>query len=361
VINMVKLNPSFWNKKRVLITGHTGFKGSWLSLWLSSLGAEVMGYALEPLTSPSLFNEANVADHIHNASGDIRDYETLLSATQNFCPEIIFHMAAQSLVRESYINPVNTYETNLMGTVNILETARHCKTVETIINVTTDKCYENMELVRGYREEDRLGGRDPYSNSKACSELVTQAYKDSFLSDKGIGVATVRAGNVIGGGDWSTDRLIPDFFRAYNHNVALQVRKPNAIRPWQYILEPLSGYMMLAERLQRDPTLFSGAWNFGPIIQETKSVAWIVEYLSSNLQGAKWISDEHPNHPHEASILNLDISKVADLLGWSPRLTLEETLSLCMNWNRDWTSDADMSIVCLDEITKFMAMERPVL
>lgn len=352
-----KVNPSFWKNKRVLLTGHTGFKGSWLSIWLQSMGAKVQGFALEPSTSPALFNEANVGADMKSTIGDVRDYKLLLATTKTFDPEIIFHMAAQPLVRKSYNEPLSTFEVNVMGTVNILEVARHCNSVKAIINVTTDKCYENKEWLWGYREGDQLGGKDPYSNSKACSELVSQSFRDSFFYDQDIGIATARAGNVIGGGDWSEDRLVPDIFRASEGNRCLLVRNPQSIRPWQYVLEPLSGYLVLAENLYNDCEAFSGPWNFGPSEHEMRPVGWIVKYLSSNLPDSSWRVDDDYNHPHEAGLLKLDISKALTLLGWSPKLNLEETLNRCLEWQKLWLEKVDMRDVCIREIAYFMESE----
>jgi CDP-glucose 4,6-dehydratase len=352
-----KVNPSFWYKKRVLITGHTGFKGSWLSIWLQSMGANVQGFSLEPLTSPSLFYEANANNDMKSIFGDVRDYKMLLTTTKAFDPEIIFHMAAQPLVRQSYNDPLTTYETNLMGTVNILEVARHCNSVQAIINITTDKCYENNEWLWGYREEDQLGGRDPYSNSKACSELISQSFRDSFFYDQGIGIATARSGNVIGGGDWSEDRLVPDVFRASEGKHCLRIRNPHSTRPWQYVLEPLSGYLLLAENVYNNYKFFSGAWNFGPFTQDIRSVSWIVEYLSSNLPNSSWMIDDNCSHPHEAGQLKLDISKAITLLGWSPKLNMEQTLNKCLEWQKSWLENVDMRDFCKREITNFMESE----
>jgi CDP-glucose 4,6-dehydratase len=347
------VNADFWTGKKVLITGHTGFKGSWLCVWLKLMGAVVKGYALCPSQQTNLFDCININDEIESEFNDIRDYPRLLASVKSFSPEIVFHMAAQPLVRYSYKDPLETFEVNVMGTVNILEVTRHCDSVKAVVNVTTDKCYENKEWVWGYREGDQLGGLDPYSNSKACAELVTQSFRDSFFYDKTIGIATVRAGNVIGGGDWSVDRLIPDVFRAFEDKLVLQVRNPHATRPWQHVLEPLSGYLMLAEKLYGDPKLFSGAWNFGPNDHGVRTVGWIVDKLSSLWEGSSWAVDDDFQHPHEAGLLKLDISKASDLLGWTPKWSLEETLSKIVEWQRLWCSGADMRKVCIGEIKNF--------
>jgi CDP-glucose 4,6-dehydratase len=348
------VNPSFWNKKRVLITGHTGFKGSWLSIWLRLMGAELHGYALEPNTDPSLFHEANLGDEMQSTIADIRNYELLKSVINEFRPEIIFHMAAQALVRQSYADPLTTFEVNVMGTANILEAARHSSSLKAIVNVTSDKCYANKEWIWGYREDDQLGGLDPYSNSKACSELVTQSFRDSFFKDTEIGISSVRAGNVIGGGDWSLDRLIPDFFRAVEQKVILRIRNPESIRPWQYVLEPLSGYLMLAQKLLDEPQKFSGPWNFGPYSHEARSVSWIVNYLSLGLSDANWKADNNLKQPHEAGMLNLDISKAQHFLNYKPQLELEDTLSRCLLWHEAWLSGENVANLCTEEIRWFM-------
>ena len=291
------VDKSFWVGKVVLLTGHTGFKGSWLSLWLQSMGANVIGYALPPPTNPSLFISANVANDMTSIAGDMRDFPALLSVVEKYQPEIIIHMAAQSLVRHSYANPVETYSTNVMGTVHLLEAARQADSVRAIINVTSDKCYENREWIWGYRENEAMGGYDPYSNSKGCAELVAAAYRNSYFNpasfaDHGVGLASARAGNVIGGGDWAEDRLIPDIMRAITQNKPASIRNPHAIRPWQHVLEPLSGYLMLAEKLWKNGAAFGEAWNFGPNDEDAKPVQWIVEQLTKSWgEGASWVLD----------------------------------------------------------------------
>src|SRR5450759_4295801 len=305
------INKQFWNKKRVLITGHTGFKGSWLILLLHNMRSEVYGYALEPPTNPNMFEEAKIAGLVNSNIGDIRDYDKLLSTIQLVNPEIVIHMAAQPLVRESYKNPVDTYSTNVMGTVNLLEAIRKTPGIKAVVNVTTDKCYENREWRWGYRENEPMGGYDPYSNSKGCSELVTSAYRNSFFNAKdyqkhGVALASARAGNVIGGGDWAEDRLIPDFIRAISKGEEVKIRSPYAIRPWQHVLEPLSGYLMLAERLYSAGPSFAEGWNFGPEDSDSKSVEWITNKICQFWGNeASYELDKNPQ-PHESSYLKLD-------------------------------------------------------
>jgi len=318
------MNRDFWRSKRVLLTGHTGFKGSWLSLWLHAMGAEVTGYALRPPTDPSLFELAGVGKEIDSVTGDVRDFDALKGVIGKKRPEIVIHMAAQSVVRTSYEEPVETYSTNVMGTVHLLEAVRQLGRPCVIVNVTSDKCYENRGWVWGYREDEPLGGRDPYSNSKACSELVTAAYRDSFfpVDDSAaprIAVASGRAGNVIGGGDFTRDQLIPDIMRAFLGGQPVSIRNPRAVRPWQFVLEPLRGYLTLAERLHERGTEFAEGWNFGPREEDAQPVSAIVQTVSTLWgDGARWIADEG-SHPHEAGILKLDVSKARARLGWSPR------------------------------------------
>ena len=347
------VNSIFWKNKRVLITGHSGFKGSWLSIWLNSLGSNVMGYSQEPITKHSLFYEAKVNSLVNSVIGDIRDYKFLESTIKDFAPEIIFHMAAQPLVRKSYEEPIKTYEINLMGTANLLEVVRRCKSVNTLINVTTDKCYSNKEILRGYKETDELGGKDPYSNSKACSELVTQAYRESFYKDRKLGIATARAGNVLGGGDWAEDRLIPDVLKSIYENKMLILRNPKSIRPWQYILDLLVGYILLAQNLSNDYVKFSGAWNFGPDDNNLRNVKWVVDFLSSKLDNLKITIENNLSNLPEAGLLNLDISKSKKLLKWYPKMSLEQTLINVIKWNNSWNNKEDMFNHCLKEIKYF--------
>lgn len=349
------VNSEFWRGKRVFITGHTGFKGSWLSLWLQSMGAELCGLALAPPTNPDLFTEARVAEGMANSIGDIRDFETVRAAMAEFSPEIVIHMAAQPLVRLSYNEPVATYATNVMGTVHVLEAARHAGSVRAIVNVTTDKCYENREWEWGYREGEPMGGHDPYSNSKGCSELVTSAYRRSFFQSSGIALASARAGNVIGGGDWAVDRLLPDILRAFERNQPVVIRNPHATRPWQHVLEPLSGYLSLAEKLYTEGQAWAEGWNFGPHDEDARPVQWIVEHMVEAWgQGANWQLDGGL-HPHEANYLKLDISKAKVRLGWHPRWNLAVALGHITTWHRAWLDKEDMRAQCLAQIQQYSA------
>lgn len=349
------MNSSFWQGRRVFLTGHTGFKGSWLSLWLQSLGAEVRGYALPPPTSPSLFNEAHVSDGMDSVQGDIRDINALRDAMTTFQPEIVFHMAAQPLVRLSYAEPVETYQTNVMGTVHLLEAVRATDSVRSVVNVTTDKCYENREWVWGYRETDPMGGFDPYSSSKGCAELVTAAYRQSFMRDGRAALASARAGNVIGGGDWALDRLVPDILRAFEKTQPVTLRNPHSTRPWQHVLEPLSGYLELAERLHSDGQAYAEGWNFGPADEDARPVEWIVSHMSCAWgDGATWRVDAG-DHPHEAHYLKLDCSKAKHRLQWAPRWPLSATLDNIVTWHRAWLTGDDMRAHCLREIADYTA------
>jgi len=347
------IDPKFWEGKRVFLTGHTGFKGSWLGLWLQSMGAELYGLALAPPTTPALFNEANVGTAMTSTIGDIRDYSTVLAAMNASQADVIFHMAAQPLVRYSYQAPVETYATNVMGTVHVLEAAREVGSAKAIVNVTTDKCYENKDWVWGYREDEPMGGHDPYSNSKGCSELVTGAYRRSFFQTNGIALATARAGNVIGGGDWASDRLVPDILRAFENNQPAIIRNPRATRPWQHVLEPLSGYLLLAERLYNEGQRFAEGWNFGPHDEDTRPVQWIVERMVEGWgNGAQWQQDVG-KHPHEANQLKLDISKARAKLEWQPLWNLSLALGKIIDWHRAWLDKADMQAMCLQQIAEY--------
>ncbi len=348
------LNETFWKNKRVYLTGHTGFKGSWLSLWLSKMGAEVKGYALAPESVPSLFKEARVAEKIDSEIGDIRNLDQLEASMVSFNPDILIHMAAQPLVRLSYNEPVETYETNVMGTVKVLEAARKCSNLKSIVIVTTDKCYENKEWDWGYREDEAMGGFDPYSSSKGCAELVTSAYRRSFLQDNGVGVATARAGNVIGGGDWADDRLIPDILKAFQNKKPVVIRNPKATRPWQHVLEPLSGYLMLAEKLYKEPEHYAEGWNFGPKDEDAKPVDWILDNMVKKWHGdASWELDDNA-HPHEARFLKLDISKAKSRLEWKPTWQLGQTLERIVQWHQSWLNKEDVQSICLEEINEYM-------
>lgn len=347
------MTPSFWYGKTVFVTGHTGFKGGWSAHWLSELGACVHGYALDPPTEPNFFTETNLQERLVSSnSGDIRDLALLTKAIHQSKPEIIIHMAAQPLVRESYKTPVETFSANVMGTVNVLEASRRVGTVKAIVNITTDKCYENKEWIWPYRENDPLGGHDPYSASKACAELVAAAYRSSFLSEADIQLASVRAGNVIGGGDWATDRLIPDVLRALDDGEILKIRSPNAVRPWQHVLEPLSGYLMLAEHLYQQGEPFADAWNFGPNEEDARSVGWIVSQLCERIPGARWES-EMTKQPHEAGLLKLDSSKAKTHLDWAPRWDLETALKKTVEWHQAWRNGEDMMVFSSKQIQTY--------
>jgi len=342
------VDKSFWKGKKVFLTGHTGFKGSWLSLWLQSMGATVKGYALEPCTSPSLFEAANVVNGMDSEIGDIRDLEQIKKSMLAFNPDTLIHMAAQPLVRLSYKEPVETYDTNVMGTVKVLEAARACLNLKAIVSVTTDKCYENKEWVWGYREDD------PYSSSKGCAELVTSAYRQSFMQEKGVGLASARAGNVIGGGDWSDDRLIPDILKAFENSQPVIIRNPKSTRPWQHVLEPLSGYLVLAQKLYEQPNDYAEGWNFGPHEEDARPVDWILNRMVKQWgKGASWELDEG-SHPHEAGFLKLDISKAKARLGWQPTWHLNHTLERIIDWQQAWLQGNDMQAACLNEIKEYM-------
>ena len=335
------MNPDFWKDKRILLTGHTGFKGSWLSLWLQSMGAHVVGYALSPPTDPNLFEIAGVDKGITSIFGDIRDLAKLQAVFAKHKPEIVIHMAAQPLVRYSYQNPVETYSTNVMGTVNVLEAVRNAPGVKSVINITTDKCYENREWVWGYRENEPMGGFDPYSNSKGCAELVTAAYRNSYFhpekyKEHGVALASARAGNVIGGGDWAEDRLIPDIMRAIIKGEPVKIRNPHAIRPWQHVFEPLTGHLVLAQKLYEEGTSYVEAWNFGPNDQDAKPLQWIVDNLTKAWdESASWILDEG-DHPHETHYLKLDCSKAKARHNWIPKWRLDKALNNIISWQKQY-------------------------
>jgi CDP-glucose 4,6-dehydratase len=350
--NYIMVNSKFWKGKRVFLTGHTGFKGSWLSLWLFSLGAEVKGYALNPPTSPSLFNEAKIDSIINSQIADIRDQDVLYESMTGFNPDILIHMAAQPLVRYSYDAPIETYEVNVIGTAKVLEVARSCQNLKAIVNITTDKCYENDGRTEGYKENDPMGGYDPYSSSKGCAELVTSSYRRSFLQDQSIGIASARAGNVIGGGDWADDRLIPDILRSFENRNPVVIRNPKATRPWQHVLEPLSGYLVLAQKLYGEQKEYAGGWNFGPNEQDVKSVDWILDKMVRKWPNSSWELDENSS-PYEASFLKLDISKAKSKLDWHPVWKLSQTLEKIISWHQAWLSKEDMQAECLAEIEEY--------
>jgi CDP-glucose 4,6-dehydratase len=355
------MNPNFWKNKRVLLTGHTGFKGSWLSLWLQSLGSKLTGYSLMPPTHPSLFEIADVSKGMTSIIGDIGDISKLKSVFEDQSPEIVIHMAAQPLVRYSYQNPIETYATNVMGTVHLLEAIRATPGVKAVVNITTDKCYENQEWLWGYRENEPMGGHDPYSNSKGCAELVSSAYRSSFFnsdkySDHGVALATVRAGNVIGGGDWAQDRLIPDILSAFQQGRKVDIRSPNAIRPWQHVMEPLRGYLLLAESLFNHGPNFAEAWNFGPNDADAMPVSWIVDQMATIWgPGARWAIDSN-DHPHEANYLKLDISKARSRLDWRPVLPLKEALALVVEWSKNHSSGKNMRQFTLEQLQSYQAL-----
>ena len=348
----------FWQGKRVFLTGHTGFKGAWLSLWLHSLGARVTGYALAPPTDPSLFELARVGELVTSVIADVRDLERLKAEMAQAAPEIVIHMAAQPLVRDSYKIPVDTFAINVMGTVHLLEAVRACPSVRAVVNVTTDKVYENREWAWGYRENEPMGGYDPYSNSKGCSELVTASYRSSYFnpasfSEHRVGIATARAGNVIGGGDWAGDRLIPDCIRAIIAGEPVQIRNPAAIRPWQHVLEPLSGYLLLAQRLFEEGARFSGGWNFGPADEDARPVGWIVERLCAGWGWGAGYALDGGDHPHEAHHLKLDCSKAKGDLGWTPRWGLATALDSIVEWTRAYLEGQELREVCLKQIRTY--------
>lgn len=347
---------NFWQGKKVFLTGNTGFKGSWLSLWLNKLGAEVTGYSLKPPTSPSLFELADIHKLYETHYADIRDLEKLKLAVRQANPDIVFHMAAQPLVRASYKDPAETFSTNVMGTVYLLEALRQCENTKAFVNVTTDKCYENKEWVWGYREDEPLGGYDPYSSSKACSELVTAAYRNSFFSQENstLQIASARAGNVIGGGDWADDRLIPDCIRSLMKNECIIIRNPDAIRPWQHVLEPLSGYMVLAQKLYGEGKPFAQAWNFGPDDTDAKPVKWIVEQLTQRWPENQGYSVDAAVHPHEAHYLKLDCSKSKSHLHWKPRWSLGEAIDKIIEWTIAYKDGHRIQDISLKQMDTYM-------
>jgi CDP-glucose 4,6-dehydratase len=352
---------NFWKSRRVFLTGHTGFKGSWLSLWLEALGAEVTGYSLPPPTQPNLFEQAEVAGSVRSILGDIRDFDQFKKALGDCRPEVVIHMAAQTIVRRGYDDPIETYSTNVMGTVNLFEALRQLKFPCAVVNVTSDKCYHNREWVWAYREEDALGGHDPYSNSKACAELVSSAFRDSFFppgnhSSHGIALGTARAGNVIGGGDWTANQLIPDLMRAFLAGEACLIRNPLATRPWQFVLEPLRGYLALAEQLTKDPKAFAAGWNFGPAEDDARPVSWIADKLSQSWgDGAKWIRD-NAVHAHEANLLKLDASRAKASLNWKPVLPLDSALEWIVTWYRSFHEKADLGSLTRSQIKQYEAL-----
>jgi CDP-glucose 4,6-dehydratase len=349
------INKSFWQGRSVFLTGHTGFKGGWLTLWLASMGARVHGYSLSPPTSPALFSELHLDECLENSTiADIRDPQILKRALCKANPSVIFHLAAQPIVRKSYQSPADTFSTNVLGPVNLFEAALQSESVEAVVNVTSDKCYQNLEGNSFFVEEDPLGGDDPYSASKACSEIVTASYWHSFFKGSGIGLATGRAGNVIGGGDWAQDRLIPDFLRALDSQQPLRVRSPNAIRPWQHVLEPLAGYLLIAENACLDAEQWSGAWNFGPNEDDTKPVSWIADFLTTVMPNAEW-EVETTNQPNEASLLKLDSSKAKSMLNWRSRWSIQDALTKTVEWHQAWKSGTPAQDISLRQIEEYMS------
>ncbi|MDX3805856.1 CDP-glucose 4,6-dehydratase [Bosea thiooxidans] len=352
------LNRSFWQNRKVFLTGHTGFKGAWLSLWLEALGADVTGYALDPPSEPSLFEQARVGECIRSIRGDVRDFAHLQSAIAACNPDVVIHMAAQSVVRASYEEPVETYATNVMGTVHLFEAVRRLERPCVVVNVTSDKCYENREWVWGYRESDPMGGHDPYSNSKGCAELVTGAYRDSYFAPEmlprhGVALASARAGNAIGGGDWTADQLIPDLIRAFLDRRPCRIRNPRAIRPWQFVLMPLHGYLLLCERLAEDGVGFASGWNFGPAETDARPVSWIADKLVGAWgEGASWTQDGTV-HPTEAQLLRLDTSKARTLLGWHPVLQLDQSLLWIVEWYEAFQAGKDLQSLTRRQIERY--------
>lgn len=357
-VESLAMNFNFWQGKRVFLTGHTGFKGSWLSIWLKSLGAEVTGYSLKPNTKLNLFEEAKLDKSMISIIGNILDLENLQKSIKNANPDIVIHMAAQALVQNSYKNPVETFSTNVMGTVNLLEAVRNSNGIKVVIIITSDKCYENKEWNWGYRENEPLGGYDPYSSSKACAEIITAAYRTSYFNENqynnhGLALATARAGNVIGGGDWAENRLIPDILKAFEKEEQVRIRKPKAIRPWQHVLEPLRGYLILAEHLFHSGTNYAEAWNFGPDEKDVKSVLWITENMAKMWdKKIKWKIDEEEDY-HEANFLKLDSSKARVKLNWKPILEVKDSLQLVIDWSKKRKLNNNVFDLTLEQIKNY--------
>lgn len=357
-------HASFWRGKKVFLTGQTGFKGSWLSLWLGMLGAEVLGFSNGPVTQPNLYTHLDLDSTQKNVVGDICNYQTISKVISDFNPQIVIHFAAQAIVRHSYKHPLETFSANIMGTANLLEACRNLKDLRVILNVTSDKCYANKEWLWGYRENEELGGADPYSCSKACSELITSSYRQSFYNDQhynkhGVAIASARAGNVIGGGDWSEDRLVPDCIRAIIAKESITLRNPNATRPWQYVLDPLNGYLILLEKLFTNGPEYNGGWNFGPHDEDTRTVKWIVDEIFRKMDVTnKSVTDIAHPQPHEANFLKLDCSKAASLLGWKAKIPLEKSIDEISVWSKAFMAGKDMKEICMDQIRTFCEYKR---
>jgi len=347
------IDTDFWRGKRVFITGHSGFKGSWLSIWLDKLGATVKGYSLDPPTNPNLFKVARVDSLVQSDFDDVRDLQKLQRSVVEFSPDIVIHLAAQPLVRDSYRDPLKTFSVNIMGTANLLEAVRNAGTVRVVVNITTDKVYANKDWHWGYREIDQLGGLDPYSSSKSCAELITSCYGRSFFEDN-IGLGTARAGNVIGGGDWASERLIPDLIRSSLSGNRVNIRNPRATRPWQHVLVPLSGYLLLAQQLFSDAQTYSGEWNFGPLESDARSVSWVVEYLGRTLPETSWVFSEVVDEFKETDRLQLDISKARAALGWMPFWRIEDAIEQTVRWYKAWSCNVDMLNFTRNQIEEYM-------
>jgi len=347
------ISPNFWKNRNVFITGHTGFVGGWTSLWLSNLGANVFGYSLAPLTAPNFFSTIKLKKQLSQSTfANILNVKKLSKAMKASNPSIIIHMAAQPIVRDSYLKPIDTFMCNVIGTANVLEATRQIKTVKAIVNVTTDKCYEINRHEHSYNENSRLGGYDPYSSSKACSELITSSYRRSFLANLNVHLASVRAGNIIGGGDWAKDRLIPDFFKALNKKKTLIVRSPNSIRPWQHVLEPISGYLMLAEKLVKSGNKYAEAWNFGPKENDTMKVSQIVKYLCKNIKGSSY-KTQNITQPHEAKVLKLNSLKAKTKLKWTNNWDLKMALDKTIEWYQAWANQQNMRDISISQIKSY--------
>lgn len=354
------MNSNFWKDKKILLTGHTGFKGSWMSLWLQEVGAKVTGYSDTIPTNPSLFEVAEVEKGMNSIIGNVKDLDKLKNVISDYEPEIVIHMAAQSLVQGSYENPVETYSTNVMGTVNLLEAVRKSEKTKVVINVTSDKCYEEIGLERGFKETDPIGGHDPYSSSKGCSELITSAFRKSFFENKNsqkISLASVRAGNVIGGGDWAENRLVPDIMKGILKNESIKIRNPNFVRHWQHVLDPLNGYMILAEKLWNNEENYSESWNFGPIDNNAKPVSWMLDKFNEYWEnGINWQQDTNKFN-HENNFLKLDSTKSKTRLGWISKIDLELAIKLIVDWYLEFKNESNMNKITKKQIQFFSKLK----